>query len=547
MKSNVARVIIIILDVIIVAAFIIGAYIFIRSNRIRSVVVEAVSGSVDIAGKYTSAKAYEGQRLQSGNEVTVHDESELVLFIDNDKHLYADANTHFFVESSAIKDSQYMRIVLDEGSVLSEINTPLETGDSYTVDTPNTTLAVRGTEFEVSVYTDNDMIYTRLDVERGKVATQLKSSDGSYTGEEHEFGAGESVLIRSSSDGTELMRLSEYKPYYIDEIPRDVLEQMKDSTYDAVHEFFESRTAVWRYVDRKAYGFYSYFDGYMITGDNQSIDLNSITLEDTYVCEEREYENEPSNIVYFVYSVDVTMNDEDGTVTEKAYLGAFYRDVVLKDGKLYSPGIEELEFDNYRVDVEDYRHFRDDYMLPHIRDYHFHKEYDGSENGDSDPFMPMSYEDIPQELLGQIKEFSDWLARDSREYLNIINTGSDAGFMGTLWKSSGGYHDDINSLKIERIYFGKAIEGESNILYLLYSENLILDKVDGEAAKLYMGIKYEGFTVEGNEMIGPGITNPVVDNAGDYCDVYYDGEAGYLERFIDPLRDRYELTEYSFD
>lgn len=67
-------------------------------------------------------------------------------------------------------------IYLDEGATLNRIVNPLENGAVYQVDTPNSTMAVRGTVFRVEVREGKDgKIYTYLAVLNGAVKVELKT------------------------------------------------------------------------------------------------------------------------------------------------------------------------------------------------------------------------------------------------------------------------------------------------------------------------------------------------------------------------------------
>ena len=68
-----------------------------------------------------------------------------------DKYVYAQEDTHFWLEASGSSESSKTVIYLDEGAVLNRIKNPLENGSVYQVDTPNSTMAVRGTVFWVVV------------------------------------------------------------------------------------------------------------------------------------------------------------------------------------------------------------------------------------------------------------------------------------------------------------------------------------------------------------------------------------------------------------
>ena len=172
----------------------------------RSISVEDVKGNVNVVGERNNGQAYKGQRLYSGDDVTVMKSSELTMCMDNDKYVYADENTHFWLEASSPKESSRIRIHMDKGSELNILNAKLGIDDTYEVDTPNSTMSVRGTTFRVTVYMGGDgFVYTLLEVTQGRVLCRLKTATGAYNGVEREFGPGESALIRGNDDLSEFV------------------------------------------------------------------------------------------------------------------------------------------------------------------------------------------------------------------------------------------------------------------------------------------------------------------------------------------------------
>ena len=178
-----------------------------HKEEYRSISVEAVSGSVTVVNDNNNDQAYKGQRLYGGDDVTVSENSDLTMCMNNDKYLYAAENTHFRLEDRSTKNASRIRIILDKGSELNELTEKLNTNESYEVDTPNSTMSVRGTKFRVTVFTDSDgLVYTLLEVEEGVVLVQLKTVTGEYNGVEKEFTKGQSALIRADIDFSEFVK-----------------------------------------------------------------------------------------------------------------------------------------------------------------------------------------------------------------------------------------------------------------------------------------------------------------------------------------------------
>ena len=184
----------------------IAAAVLMQGDGYRSIAVQEVAGNVTVVGEKNNGQAYVGEHLYSGDDVTVGEASELTMCMDNDKYVYADANTHFSLQASAANEDSKIKITLDAGSELNELQSKLGANDSYEVDTPNSTMSVRGTKFRVTVYKGKDgRYYTLVEVTEGEVLVRLKTVDGDYNGEEKLLVAGQSALIRGDADISEFV------------------------------------------------------------------------------------------------------------------------------------------------------------------------------------------------------------------------------------------------------------------------------------------------------------------------------------------------------
>ena len=177
-----------------------------QGSGYRSIAVNGFEGTVSVAGNKNNGNVYVGQNLYSGDDVTVASESSLTMCMDGDKYVYADADTHFSLEASSPKEDSRIKINLAEGSELNELKNKLADGESYVVDTPNSTMSVRGTTFRVTVYKGEDGLwYTLLEVINGTVEVALKTEDGTYNGVVEKFGEGQAAMVRGNSDFSEFV------------------------------------------------------------------------------------------------------------------------------------------------------------------------------------------------------------------------------------------------------------------------------------------------------------------------------------------------------
>ena len=181
--------------------------ILLNDQAYRTVAVQEVNGTSIIKNeKQESSNAYVGMHLNSGDDVTVQEASDMTLLLDMDKYVYAEENTHFWLEAEGDSETSKTRIYLDQGAALNRLNTKLTEGEEYEVDTPNSVMAVRGTVYRVCVYYDSDGIaWTRLEVFQGGVYVELKTLEGEFNGVSEVFTAGEAALIRASNDFSEFV------------------------------------------------------------------------------------------------------------------------------------------------------------------------------------------------------------------------------------------------------------------------------------------------------------------------------------------------------
>ncbi len=191
-----------------VSAVILAVLLLNREDSYRTIAVEEVNGTTLVAGNgKETVSAYEGMHLYSGDDVSVQQDSDMTMVLDMDKYVYAEPGTHFWLECEGTTDDSKTVIYMDAGSILNRITDNLNDGEVYKVDTPNSTMAVRGTVFRVTVYRGEDgLVYTLLEVFEGRVQVDLKTEEGEYNGVSETFGPGEAALIRGNFAFSEFVR-----------------------------------------------------------------------------------------------------------------------------------------------------------------------------------------------------------------------------------------------------------------------------------------------------------------------------------------------------
>ncbi|MCI5752289.1 MAG: FecR domain-containing protein [Oscillospiraceae bacterium] len=142
--------------------------------------------------------AYVGMNLESGDTLTVGEDSTLRLSLDGDKYVLLDSGTVLELIAEGTPNDSRTSILLKQGTILNELTTSLSANSSYEVSTPKATMAVRGTSFMVSVEQDEDGSYIiRTNTFHGKVQVILLDADGNPTDETAMVSEGKGIIIKT--------------------------------------------------------------------------------------------------------------------------------------------------------------------------------------------------------------------------------------------------------------------------------------------------------------------------------------------------------------
>lgn len=116
----------------------------------RSIKIVEMSGEVTIGREgIGDLDAAVNMNLISGDSVHTGQGAYVVLMLDTDKYVMLAESGSMEVVAEGDETRGRTSILLEQGSVLSEIQNPLGQGSSYDVVTPNATMSVRGTVFEI--------------------------------------------------------------------------------------------------------------------------------------------------------------------------------------------------------------------------------------------------------------------------------------------------------------------------------------------------------------------------------------------------------------
>ena len=161
--------------------------------------------------------------LESGDEISLVS-GKFTIRADEDKYIYLEDGTTLYLNASGDAENSKTTIQLIDGAITNEIQNKLSLDSSYEVNTPNSTMSVRGTIFRVCVYEENGIKYTKVCVFDGGVDTALVFKDSSGIGHEVRVEKGKEVII--FEDDTTVDYVAEPTDIDYEGLPTDVLETL---------------------------------------------------------------------------------------------------------------------------------------------------------------------------------------------------------------------------------------------------------------------------------------------------------------------------------
>ncbi|SEP91519.1 FecR family protein [Lachnospiraceae bacterium RM5] len=222
-KNGKKRILIaIIVAVAVVLAVVVVFFVFKKKKgeyRLLKVFEFDGEGSVEKKGK-GKITPYNNMVLSSGDKVML-DTGKMTLLADDDKYIYFDQHTSIELVATGSKKNGKIKIELLKGGITNDIRNKLPVDSSYEVNTPNSTMSVRGTVFYVYIYEIDGVKYTRVCVFDGQVAVRLVYKDGTVDDEEVLVSKGKEVTIYEDEVTTNY--LADPSDIDWDTLPDDVL------------------------------------------------------------------------------------------------------------------------------------------------------------------------------------------------------------------------------------------------------------------------------------------------------------------------------------
>ena len=143
----------------VIAAAVITLILVLRPDSYRVIKVFELIGSGSVLRRSLGElEPYKGMNLESGDKVSTHRDSSMMITLDETKYVFMEQETYMELVASGDAKKNKTRVLLGEGAVLSELTRPL-LNSSYEVTAPKASFAVYGTSFRVHVAKDGQGNY----------------------------------------------------------------------------------------------------------------------------------------------------------------------------------------------------------------------------------------------------------------------------------------------------------------------------------------------------------------------------------------------------
>ena len=224
---------IIIIAVFVLLAIVVGVIVifnFKKDEVYRLLKVYEVEGKANVSRDGTGdIEPYENMVLESGDKVSL-ETGKLTIKADEDKYIYLEDNTELVLVAEGNAQNSKTSIDLLKGAITNDIQNKLSSESSYEINTPNSTMSVRGTIYRVCVYEIDGVKYTKVSVFEGEVVTRLRYADGTYSDKEVSVTKGKEVIIYD--DGTNTDYVSDPTDIDYNELPDNVLKLIEIEVED---------------------------------------------------------------------------------------------------------------------------------------------------------------------------------------------------------------------------------------------------------------------------------------------------------------------------
>ena len=121
------------------------AAVVLKKEVYRTLEIIECYGSSTVHRDDKTLEAYEGMKLRSGDHVSVNENSYVRMCFDGDKYVYLEGQALMKLVAAGTQKDSRTAINLELGTMVTELTKKLSDKASYEINSPNTTMAIRGT------------------------------------------------------------------------------------------------------------------------------------------------------------------------------------------------------------------------------------------------------------------------------------------------------------------------------------------------------------------------------------------------------------------
>ncbi len=163
------------------------------SKAFRDITVFEKTGTVNITRGKKSLSAVKDMKLKNSDYGVVGNDAFLRLCMDDDSYAYFESGTEFAVQKGWFSK---IRVSMTKGEMVVEVQKKLDEDDSFTIETPNTCMAIRGTVVAIKAVPGKKGAVTTYNyVLEGSAEVTLKN------GKTVTLNAGEGLSVTSNAKG----------------------------------------------------------------------------------------------------------------------------------------------------------------------------------------------------------------------------------------------------------------------------------------------------------------------------------------------------------
>ncbi|MCQ2521849.1 MAG: FecR family protein [Lachnospiraceae bacterium] len=166
----------------------------------RTIKVNSMEGTASLTRGGETIDVVNEMSLFSGDRAAVHNDSLLDLLADADKHIVAKENTTFSIQATGSESNGSIIISVEKGDALFTIDNKLPENSTFEVQTPNASISVRGTTFEVSY--DPAIRQTHVLVTEGVVNVATNIEEATLNAGEEVYVVDDAITTSAADAGT---------------------------------------------------------------------------------------------------------------------------------------------------------------------------------------------------------------------------------------------------------------------------------------------------------------------------------------------------------